>query len=510
MHTLVHGHGTAADLLAHEFIPRALGQRIQLFGDLRQRIGRQWQFHRLLANHVLVGQAHAVSRQHASQGMHKHPRHPQRIGHQAGVLATRAAKALQGIARHVIAPCHRYFLDGVGHLLHSDVDKSFCHHLSAAPSLARKRIELGLHRFDTQGLVGTRAKHLGEIARLNFPDHHIGIGHGQRAAPSVAGWAGVGPCTLGAHAKARTVKAQNRAPACRHSVDAHHGRAHAHTSHLGFKFALKLARVVRHVGGGATHVKANHLGMTRQRGGACHAHNATRGTGEDGVLALEGMGIGQSTRRLHKVQRHAGHLTRHLLHIAPQDGREIRVHHGGVAPAHKFHHGAGFVRGAHLGKARLARQCRSLLFMLSKTVAVHEHNGHAAQARGIGRVQRDAQCGPIQLLQYFALCCHPLSGFNHLAVKQLGQHNVAVKQARAVLVGNAQGIAKSLGSDQQGALTLALQQGVGGHGGAHLHALHLGRQHGLTRLEAQQVTDTGHCRVAVLLGVFRQQFVGDQ
>ncbi len=73
-----------------------------------------------------------------------------------------------------------------------------------------------------------------------------------------------------------------------------------------------------------------------------------------------------------------------------------------------------------------------------------------------------------------------LMGLHHGAVQKLGQLDVAVKDARTVLVGDAQGIPEPAGGDQQCRLAFALQQCVGGHGGAHLDAGHLLRRHRLT------------------------------
>ena len=105
---------------------------------------------------------------------------------------------------------------------------------------------------------------------------------------------------------------------------------------------------------------------------------------------------------------------------------------------------------------------------------------------------------------------HPLLRFDNSAVQQLGQLDIAVKNTRTVLVGNAQRIPKAARGHQQRGLALALQQRVGGHRCAHLDAGHLLWIHGLTRLQAQQVPDAGDRRVAVLLRVLAQQFVRDQ
>jgi hypothetical protein len=56
-------------------------------------------------------------------------------------------------------------------------------------------------------------------------------------------------------------------------------------------------------------------------------------------------------------------------------------------------------------------------------------------------------------------------------------------------------------------LALALEQRVGGHRGAHLHALDLLGRDGLARRQAQQPADALDRGVAVLLGVLGQQLV---
>ena len=222
------------------------------------------------------------------------------------------------------------------------------------------------------------------------------------------------------------------------------------------------------------------------------------------------MGVGQAPRGLHEKQFHTRHLGGYLVHIAAQDGRQIRIHHCGVTPANKLHHRAGAVRGAHLGEAHLTRQLGGRLFVCGVAVTVHEDHRHAAQAPRKCSLQLGAQMGKIQSLHHLTVGAHAFMRFDDLLVQQLGQHNVAVKQTRAVLVGNAQGIAKALCGDQQGGLAFALQQRIGGHRRAHLHAGHLVGRNDLTGLQAQQVANARHGRVFVVLGVVRQQLVGHQ
>ena len=73
---------------------------------MRQNFGAKQLFNRLFTHHVLISQAHAVSRQHTGHWMYQDARHAQRIGYQTRVLPTSTAKALQGVACHVIATRH--------------------------------------------------------------------------------------------------------------------------------------------------------------------------------------------------------------------------------------------------------------------------------------------------------------------------------------------------------------------------------------------------------------------
>ena len=195
----VGGNGTLVDLLACEFAFGLCGQRINFGDNGGQSVGGEFYLYGLFADHGLVGQAHAVGAEHAGQWVHKHARHAQCVSHQAGVLTTRTAKALQGVAGHVVTAGHRDFLDGVGHLLHGDVNKAFRHFFGRALGLLCELAKLGLHGFQAQGFVRIGAKHFGEEAGLNFAHHHVGIGHRQRAATAVASGAGVGTCALGSH-----------------------------------------------------------------------------------------------------------------------------------------------------------------------------------------------------------------------------------------------------------------------------------------------------------------------
>ena len=72
-------------------------------------------------------------------------------------------------------------------------------------------------------------------------------------------------------------------------------------------------------------------------------------------------------------------------------------------------------------------------------------------------------------MQDGALGVQPLCHFSHLRIKQVWAADMQIEQARAVLVADLQKIAKSFGDEEKNPLALALQQGIGGHCGTHLH-----------------------------------------
>ena len=134
-------------------------------------------FNRLFTHHVLVSQAHAVSRQHTGHWMHQDARHAQRICHQTRVLSTSTAKALQGVARHVIATGHRDFFDGIGHLLHCNVYKTFSNSFNWSLHVFGECIELLLHHLSVKRLISLWAKYMWKVMGLDFSQQYIRVCH---------------------------------------------------------------------------------------------------------------------------------------------------------------------------------------------------------------------------------------------------------------------------------------------------------------------------------------------
>ncbi|CUI79353.1 Uncharacterised protein [Achromobacter xylosoxidans] len=430
------------------------------------------------------------------------------------MLAAGAAEHGQRVFGDVVAALHRDALDGFGHVADGDFQEAF-------GQLFRRHVAAGggadlvghglkaLHDgVAVQHFVGVGTEHLGEEIGLDLAEQHVAVGHGQRPAAAVAGGAGVGAGRIRADAQARAVEMQDRTAAGRDRVDAHHGRAHAHAGHQGLELALEFAGVVRHVGGGAAHVEADDLVETGLLAGAHHADDAAGRAGQDGVLAAEAVRVGQAAARLHEHQADAGQFAGHLVDVALEDGRQVGVDHGGVAARDVLDQRADLVRGRHLGEADLARDAGGALLVAGGVPGVHEDDGDGADAAVVRRLHVTAQRGLVQVADHFAVGGDALVGLDHGFVEHFRQQHIAVEQARAVLVGNAQAVAETARGHQQRAFALAFEQRVGGDGGAHLDAFDLLGRHRLAGRDAQQLADARHRRVAVLLGIFRQHLRG--
>ena len=121
----LHGNVGLGHVLAPQFAHGLSGQLVQLTGQRLHQRGVQHLLDGFLAHVGLVGQAHAIGRQHATQRVREHRGHAQGVGHQAGVLPAGAAKGGQRVLGHVVAALHRNALDGLGHVAHGDFQEAF-------------------------------------------------------------------------------------------------------------------------------------------------------------------------------------------------------------------------------------------------------------------------------------------------------------------------------------------------------------------------------------------------
>ena len=475
-----------------------------------------------LADAADVGQPHAEGREHAGIGVDIDALHPQHVGDLAGVLAAGAAEAVHGVLGDVIAALDADLLDRVGHVLDRDAQEALGQILGAHLRVAGLLGDAGGHILelrpggvDVQRLVALGAEDRRKLVGLDLAQHHVAVGHRQRAAAAIAGRAGVGAGAFGADLHPALRVGQDRAAACRDGMDAHHRRAHPHARDLGLEGPLIGACVVADIGRGPAHVEADQLVEAGGLGGAHHADDAAGGAREDRVLALEQRSVGQAAIRLHEHQRLAAAPRRaqrvaDLLDIAAQDRRQVGVDHRGVAARDQLDQRADLVAERDLSEARLARHLADLLLVVLVAVAVHQRHGDRAIAFGMSLRQRLAHRLDVHRRNDVAVRVQPFLDLDHVFIEQLGQNDVQVEQLRPVLVADPQQVAHALGDEQHRPVALALQQRVGGDGRAHLDRVDGTLGDRVALIQAQYLADALHGSVLVALGVLREQLVGHQ
>jgi hypothetical protein len=262
---------------------------------------------------------------------------------------------------------------------------------------------------------------------------------------------------------------------------------------------------VTDVGRGAAHVEADHPLEPGLDGRPGHAPT-TPPAGPDRMASLPGRraGVGQAAVRLHEQQaRLAPQGGRHPVDIAAQDRREVGVDHRGVAAADQLHQRADLVTDRDLGEANLARDRRDLRLVVGEPKAVQRHDGNGPEAGVEGGLQPRAGVRLVKRPQHRALDVDPLVDLDHAGVQRLGLDDAAIEQPRPGLVADAQGVGVAPGDRQHRGFAGPLEQGVGGHRGAHLDRVD-------GAVAVQQHPHARHGRVVILLGIVRQQLVGQQ
>ena len=131
---------------------------------------------------------------------------------------------------------------------------------------------------------------------------------------------------------------------------------------------------MRHVGRCPAHIEADNLVKPGRSAGAHCAYHTCGRSREDAVLTLEQPAVHQAAVGLHKQQTRAGQLAGDGVDIAPQDRRQVGVHHRCVATADQLHERTDIKGGGHLGKTDLPRKSGNPLLMRGITIGVHEHN----------------------------------------------------------------------------------------------------------------------------------------
>ena len=106
------------------FIARMLAQGFKHSAERAQKIIRKSLLDRRLLERAYIRQSHSIGRQDTGQRMDVDPLHAKRVGHHAGMLSRRAAKAGQRIFGDVVAALHTDVLNRIGHIFNGDAQKT--------------------------------------------------------------------------------------------------------------------------------------------------------------------------------------------------------------------------------------------------------------------------------------------------------------------------------------------------------------------------------------------------
>ncbi len=148
--------------------------------------------------------------------------------------------------------------------------------------------------------------------------------------------------------------------------------------------------------------------------------------------------------------------------------------------------------------------------MLRVFPGVDQHDGAGADALGAGAGERVPRGVFVQGFDFLAIDADTTGDFNDFLVQHRWQGDGEIEQPRPGLVADAQRVGEAAVHHQQRALALALQQCVGGDGGAHLHRRHHALRDRRIERHAKHGLDAGDGGVTVSTGVFTEQLVGGE
>ncbi len=372
------------------------------------------------------------------------------------------------------------------------------------PALVRNLCAQRPRSLGVDRLVAAGAEDPGEMLRPDLAEDDVAVGDGERPAAAVAGRAGNRPGAVRPDPEAGAVIMADRAAAGRDGVDLEHRRPHPHPGDDRLVGSLVGAGMMRDVGRGAAHVEADHPVEPGLRGGLRHSDDSAGRTGQDRVLALEGAGVGEAARRLHEEEARLGSQRGDdPVDVASQHRRQIGVDHGRVAAPDQLDQRPDPVADRDLGEADLLRQRGERRFVRGPAPAVHQDDRDRAIASLISAYKGGTGGLQVERAKHLALGRHPFVYLDDVVVERFGKDDAACEDVGPRLVADPQRVAEAAADGEDEPLALALEQGVGGDGGAHLHRV----ERRLAML-GKQPTDAFDGGVVILLRIVGKELRG--
>ena len=156
--------------------------------------------------------------------MDEHASYAQHGRHGAGVLAARAAEAVECVAAEVVAFLNGDLANGTGHVLVRDRKKTLGDLLGSflvarARQLSPERLEFVGDSQAVERLITAGPEYLRKEIRLDAAQKEIRVRYRQWAAASVAGRSRIGAGRTRTHAQAPAVEVEQRAASGRDRLD---------------------------------------------------------------------------------------------------------------------------------------------------------------------------------------------------------------------------------------------------------------------------------------------------
>ena len=474
--------------------------------QLRQQLGFQGPLHRRAAQRLLARKADAVGREHPGQGMEQHLSHAESLGQGTGVLAAGTAVTHQHRGADVMAALNRDAPDRVGHPLQGDATGTLGERLRGergerairpARKLSGQRHEAVPHDGGIGGLIASGPEHRRQRPLRKTPQQQVGVGDGERTTTPIGGRTRICPRRLRTHLQPAALQPHHRPPAGCNGVDRQGGGLQAQTGDGGFGVELNTgARLqMEHIRGRSAHVEAEDRPLRQPRGSG-HRHGAPQAPGrprEHRVLGQQLVGGLQHPSGGHHPQ--TGGRTQgppHLGEVGLQHRPHGRLHQGGVQTGQQPRQAAHPVGEQHRGEAQLLEPGphRQLVGWIGH--GVEQGHGAAVQPFGPGLPQLVRQRGiAVEGFHLRTIGGMAAGNLQHPVGQQRRPFHLQGKDVGAVLIAKGGDIGKAPVHQQQHRSHAALQQGIGGHGGAEPHLLHQACWEGLPHRQAEHLANGG-------------------
>ena len=245
-----------------------------------------------------VRHPHSERRQRASIRVEHQASNPEPARDEAGVLSACATEYDHAVRAHVMTTADRNLLNRCRHVLHGHAQEAMgnlrgrsfeAQCLQRGSDFSELLPRLLLVELKRKSVRGDASQMQGDVGQRELAPAGLPVAKRSR----------LGACALRADCHASSFELADRPASGRNGVELDHRRTYPNTADLAFEHPRDLAGVAGHVGGGSTHVEADHFRETELVGDCPCRHDARGRTGQHRVASDEAGCVDQSSVALH-------------------------------------------------------------------------------------------------------------------------------------------------------------------------------------------------------------------